>query len=275
LAYGIVWSASGAGGVAIPFLLQVLLDSLGFRNTMRVWAGVIFALAIPLTWFVRPRLPHHAARHSKPLLMRFAVSKRFLLYQAANVVLATGYFLPGIYLPAITRETAGTSDFMSALTLMLINATCTIGLVAMGLMSDRLQVTTCTLISASGAAISVLLIWGFSTSLAGVYVFCALFGLFAGSWTATWPGIMREIAQNGEREGYGLADPVMVQGHLCVGRGLGNVVSGPLSYALIQGSPWKGRTGGGYGTGYGGLILYAGLTALSGVVPFVGKLIGL
>ncbi|KAK7701522.1 hypothetical protein SLS64_010267 [Diaporthe eres] len=60
--------------------------------------------------------------------MRFAISKRFILYQTANVIEATGYFLPGIYLPTFARETAGTSNFMSTLTLLLINVTCTMGL---------------------------------------------------------------------------------------------------------------------------------------------------
>lgn len=86
---------------------------------------------------------------------------------------------------------------------------------------------------------------------------------------------MKEIARNGEVDGYGLTDPVMVQGHLCVGKGLGNVLSGPLSAALIRGSPWKGQVRGGYGTGYGVMILFTGVTALFGVVPFCGKLVGL
>lgn len=275
MAYGIVWSAAGAGGVVLPLVLQALLDSHGFRTTMRIWSGIIFAMAIPLTFLVKPRLPVQNNRHKTPFRMRFAISKRFLLYQAANIVEATGYFLPGIYLPTFVRETAGTSNFLSALTLLLINATCTIGLVAMGSMSDKFQVPTCMLISATGAALSVLVIWGLSSSLPVTYVFCIFYGLFAGSWTSTWPGVMREIAQSGETDGYGLTDPVMVQGHLCIGRGLGNIASGPLSAALLGGAPWKGRVGGGYGTGYGALIVYTGVTALFGVVPFFGKLMGL
>lgn len=275
MAYGIVWSAAGAGGVILPLALQALLESFGFRTTMRIWSGIIFALAIPLTWFVKPRLPILADRHRTPFRMRFAISKRFIIYQAANVIEATGYFLPSIYLPTFVRETAGTSNFMSALTLLLINVTCTMGLVGMGSLSDRLQVKTCMLLSAAGAAISVLVIWGLAASLPTIYVFCIFYGLFAGSWSATWPGIMREMAQNGEADGYGLVDPVMVQGHLCVGRGLGNVVSGPLSAALITGSPWKGQARGAYGSGYGLLILYTGVTAAVGVVPFLGKVVGL
>lgn len=277
LAYGIVRSAAGAAGVVLPLVLQALLDRLGFESTMRVWAGVLLACAPPLALLVKPRLPHRGARTTTQPFggMRFAVSRRFVLYQAANVVEATGYFLPGIYLPTYARATAGTSAFLSALTLILINVTCTVGLVGMGFLSDRLQVTTCMLLSAAGEAVSILGIWGLSESLPALYVFCACYGLFAGSWAAIWPGIMKEVSQRAESDGYGPTDPVMVQGHLCVGRGLGNVISGPLSDALIKGAPWRGKARGGYGSGFGVLILYTGLTAVISGLGFLCRILGI
>jgi hypothetical protein len=49
----------------------------------------------------------------------------------------------------------------------------------------------------------------------------------------------------------------MVFGWLCVGRGIGNVVSGPLSNSLLSGgNPWLGRAFAGFGSGYGSMILY-------------------
>lgn len=89
---------------------------------------------------------------------------------------------------------------MSALTLLLINIACTMGLVSMGSLSDKLKVTTCMGISAAGAAVSVLVIWGLAGELWVIYVFCGCYGLFAGSWSATWPGIMKEMTVHGETE---------------------------------------------------------------------------
>ncbi|KAK4172241.1 major facilitator superfamily domain-containing protein [Triangularia setosa] len=278
LAYGIVWSAAGVGGVIFPLILQALLDNLGFQTAMRVSAGILFACSAPLALFVKPRLPYLDNPHNvkKPFNMRFVASRRFLLHQTANVIEATGYFLPGIYLPTYAREIFGTSTFMSALTLMLVNISATVGLVIMGSMSDRFQVTTCMVISAVGASASVLVVWGLAESLPVLYVFCVLYGISAGSWASTWPGIMREVSQNGEIEGYGLVDPVMVQGHLCVGRGVGNVISGPLSSALISsGMLWQGRAMGSYGTRYGTLVLYTGLTALLSGMNILWKCLSL
>ncbi|EAQ83399.1 hypothetical protein CHGG_09803 [Chaetomium globosum CBS 148.51] len=254
-----------------------LLDSLGFRTALRISAGILFACSAPLAFYVKPRLPYFANPHNvkKPFDMRFVMPRRFVLHQTSNVVEATGYFLPGIYLPTYARETFGTSTFMSALTLMLINISATAGLAIMGSMTDRLYVTTCMIISAVGASVSVLVVWGLAKSLPVLYVFCVLYGISAGSWASTWPGIMKEVSQNSEEEGYGHIDPGMVQGHLCVGRGVGNVISGPLSNALIRGMPWKGQVMGGYGTGYGVLIAYTGLTAVLSGMTFLWRLLGL
>ena len=41
LAYGIVWTGTGVAGAIVPFLLQWLLDSYGFRIALRVWAVIL------------------------------------------------------------------------------------------------------------------------------------------------------------------------------------------------------------------------------------------
>lgn len=269
LAYGIVWSAAGFGGVVFPLLIETLLNTVGFRTTMRIWAGVLFACSAPLAFLIKPRLPYSANTHVKPFNMRYATSKSFVLHQVANIIQATGYFLPGIYLPSYARTVFGASTFLSALTLILVNITATIGLVIMGSLTDKLRVTTCTIISAMGAATSALLIWGFAASLPVLYVFCIFYGLFAGSWTSIWPGIMKEVSESGGNDGHSYIDPVMVYGHLCIGRGIGNVISGPLSSALVMGMPWRGQAVAGYGSGYGILILYTGLTGLLSGISFL------
>jgi MFS family permease len=273
LAYGITWGAAGAGGAVFPPMLEALLNRFGFQTTVRICAGILFVAAAPLSFLIKPRLPYDVTAdiEHKPLNIRFAASKRMALHQLVNVVQATGYFLPSIYLPSYASSTFGTSPFLSALTVMLVNLSASFGLMIMGTLSDRLTVTTCMFISASGVATSVLLLWGLSSSLPALYVFCVLYGLFAGSWSSTWPGIMRDMTQRSEQEWYGKVDPVMVQGHLCVGRGLGNIVSGPLSGALIKGMPWQGQAIGGYGSGFGPLIVYTGVTASFSGLNFVLK----
>lgn len=139
----------------------------------------------------------------------------------------------------------------------------------MGFIIDRYHVTTCSLISTIGATIGIFLIWGFATSLPALFIFAVEYGIFAGSWVATWPGIVRAVTEKTDS-----ADPSTVLAWVATARGIGNVASGPLSEAFLRGSPWKGQVGYGYGSGYGTLIVFTGITALLSGGSFVGRKVG-
>ncbi|KAL2144852.1 hypothetical protein VTI28DRAFT_8412 [Corynascus sepedonium] len=292
MAYGIMWSAAGFGGAILPLLLEVLLAAYGFRTALRVWAAVLFLLAVPLSYFIRPRLPLPSAGAATSgwrslntfKNMRQVLSgRRLLLYQLANVVQATGYFLPGVYLPTYARTAFGASAMLAALTVLLVNIAATVSSVVLGSMTDKLPATTCLVLSGVGASVAALTLWGLTSTLAGVYAFCVLYGLFAGGYTSIWPGIMRETTaspprRESEPEGEQIdayVDPSLVFGWLCAGRGIGNVVSGPLSSLLIHGRPWLGQAIGGYGSGYGSLIVYTGISAVVGGSAFFWRRLGM
>lgn len=276
LAYGIMWSGTGLTGVVLPLLLQTLLSRYGFRTTLRLWAVVVFVLTAPLAYYIKPRLPLSAATHAKPFDLRFVLTRTFAVHQIANIVEASGYFLPGIYLPSYARSTLGASGALSALTVLLLNVASVFGCVAMGGLTDRLDVTTCVLISTLGATVGTFLLWGLASSLPVLYVFCVVYGVFAGSFSSAWPGIMKEVARRGDDDdgNAGNADPSMVFAFLAAGRGVGNVVSGPLSEAMVRGLPWQGKAAAGYGSGFGTLIVFTGITALAGGGSFLWKRIG-
>lgn len=262
LAYGIMWSGTGLGGVTLPLLLEFWLGRYGFRTTLRIWSGVLFAATIPLVYFLKPRLPAGASAYNNVLNISFVWSKTFLLYQLTNVVEALGYFLPGIYLPSYASEVLGAGPFPSALTLLIVNLGAVVGCVAMGWLTDRLHISMCLAISAVGTAIATFSLWGLGRNLTTLYMFCILYGLFAGAYTSAWPGIMRQISTMPGDSGRSF-DPTMVCAFLATGRGIGNILSGPLSEALIKGQPWRGEALAGYGSGYGTLIAFTGVTALA------------
>ena len=287
LAYGIMWSGTGLAGFSLPLLLQYLLSVFDFRQTLRIWAGVAFILTAPLAFFIKPRIPISTSTpRARPFNLRFICTRVFILHQLANVCEALGFFIPGIYLPSYARRALGATLFPSALTVLLLNVASVFGCVAMGSLTDRLHVTTCIFISTVGATAGVFLLWGFASSLPVLYLFCIVYGAFAGSFTSTWTGIMRDVAsQGGGRDrdsdaaggptgGGGSFDPGMVFAFLATGRGVGNVVSGPLSESLVKGMPWKGGAVGGYGTGFGALIVFTGATAFVGGGSFVWRKIG-
>lgn len=70
------------------------------------------------------------------------------------------------------------------------------------------------------------------------------------------------------------ADPTMVFACLAAGRGIGNAACGPLSEALIKGLPWKDQASFEYGSGYGTLIVFTGVTPLFGGASILDRRMG-
>jgi len=131
-------------------------------------------------------------------------------------------------------------------------------------------VTTAILVSTIGTTFSVFLLWGFAVSLPTLWVFALVYGLSAGGYSCTWTGSIREVKKKDEN-----ADGGMIFGLLAVGRGIGCVVTGPLSEALLRRRPWAGEPmlgyGTGYLTGYGGLIVLTGVSALLGGMSWAAR----
>ncbi|KAF3053333.1 hypothetical protein E8E11_011110 [Didymella keratinophila] len=228
LAFGTMWAGTGLGGVVIPLLLQFLLNKYGFRTTLRIWAVVFFISAAPLYTFLKPRLPVSQATNRRAFNVSFLRNKAFLLLQLGNVLEGFGYFVPSIYLPTIAKS-LGASNAVSALTLILVNMATVFGCIVMGMIVDRYHVTTCILISTLGSTLSIFLLWGFSSQLSLLLVFCFMYGLFAGCFTTTYPGVMKALNRSQQT-----GDTTMVFAVLVAGRGIGNVTCGPVSEALIR-----------------------------------------
>ena len=60
-------------------------------------------------------------------------------------------------------------------------------------------------------------------------------------------------------------------GLLSMGRGIGNVICGPISETLIERGPWDGKALFAYGSEYGLLIAFTGITATLALTPWVTK----
>lgn len=132
----------------------------------------------------------------------------------------------------------------------------------MGLLIDRLHVTTVALMTSVGAAGSIFLVWGWAKGTPELCVFSLLYGFFAGGFISTNAGAVKLV-----RAREANADVGMLLGLLSVARGVGALASGPLSEALVK----RGLGGKGYGAGFGGLIVFTGVTAAVGAVSFVGR----
>ncbi|ELR03521.1 hypothetical protein VC83_03396 [Pseudogymnoascus destructans] len=268
LAFGIMWGGSGAAGLCIPFTINWLLHAYGFRNALRIWAVVITVISAPLIYFLRARIPPSQASQPVRQGLGFLRTKTFWLLQMGLTMESLGYFIPSIYLPTFARS-LGYSPSIGTLLVALVNAASVPSTILLGMLIDRFHVTTVVIISTVGAVLSVFLFWGFSDALPLLIVFSILYGLFAGGFVTTISGIVKAVKGLDETTDVGI-----LLGILSAGRGIGAVASGPLSEALLSSRPWQGKASLGYGTGYGGLIVFTGITAAVGGVSFLGKRLG-
>lgn len=240
-----------------PIVLQALLDRYGWKATLRISSVGLFLLGAPFLLFLKPRLPKRTSTLSS-LSLKFHLNPVYVIYQLGNTIEALGYFLPAVFLPS-HASTMGATGILASLTVVLFNLTTVIGCAIMGYMTDRCHVTTCITVSTVGAVASVLIIWGLSTSIGVLYLFCSVYGLFAGAFSSTWSVVAHEV-QKSEPS----ADFSMVFAFLEAGRGVGNILSGPLSAVIVNGNQWYGAAGGAYGSGYGVLIVFTAFTTLFG-----------
>lgn len=198
--------------------------------------------------------------------MSFWTCSNFLILQSGNIFQSLGYFLPAIYLPTFARS-LGANTIESTVTIILLNLAAFVGSLAMGVAVDKYSVVNCLIVTAVGSASAVFLLWGLSTSLAPLYIFSAIYGAFAGCQASTWSAIIRDTKAKRIS-----ADSGMIFAFLSAGKGVGNLASGPLSEALLQAGNFK--AGFAYGSGYGALIVFTGVTALLSGWSYGAKRLG-
>lgn len=189
----------------------------------------------------------------------------FWIYSFGNMMQSIAYFLPQLWLPSFARE-AGMPAIAGPLALCLLNIAACGGYISQGIIVDRYHVTVAICVATLGSMLAVFVFWGLTTSQAMLYVFVILWGLTGGGFAANWAGCAAAIRKSGHH-----VDTGMVISLLCVSKGVGSVVSGPISERLLQVTPLPDADFA-YGTRYGAVILFTGLSATLGGVACIGRL---
>jgi MFS family permease len=250
--------------------MDVGLERFGFRTMLRAWAVAIVVLTVPLMYYVRPRIPRSATATS---LRRFDFSyfksPIFWTYQGCNIINGLGYFIPGTYMPTYA-EAIHSPRIGGTLALALFNAASVLGNMAVGHLVDRTShVSNIMLVVAVVSMLNIFIFWGLSLNLPMLLVFAVIYGMSAGGFSTMWSGMMKEIQKKFINTNTGI-----LFGTFAAGRGIGAVVSGPLSEALLKTHTWQGSGGFGYGTGFGTLIVFTGTTAAAGSIAYGVRRIG-
>lgn len=265
MAYGVMWTGKNVAGVVMPFIMSALLDKYGPSTTLKAWAVSLSLMTAPLLFFLKPRVPLSAISSGRrSICWDFLNHSTFWVLQAGNIIQSFGYFLPSTYL-ATYASTIGLSTTAGTVLIAVFNCASIPGGMIIGSLGDHYSASTVVLISSVGSAIGVFIFWGLSGQLALLLIFAIVYGFFAGGFSSTWSGVLKEVKGGDERIETGV-----VLGLLLGGRGIGNTISGPISGALLEGG-WGAGKNIGYDTVYGPIIVFTGVTSLLGGWGWIWK----
>lgn len=259
MAYGLLCSASGVSGAVTPLSLQALLKKFGHRTTLRGVAIFLFVMTGPLIPLLKGR-PGQQQNVKLRTDWSFLRSQLFWVYSISNLFMGLGYFFPSLYLPSYASE-IGLSTSKGALLLALMSVSQVAGQFTFGYLSDKkTSVDALITLSTSVAAIATLSVWGLARSLVPLIFFALLYGFFGAGYTAMWARMVTKVSE----------EPSAAQaifGMFNFGKGIGNIVAGPISAGLLG---WQ--TGdGGYGLGtYKAVVIFTGICLLLSAGSLVG-----
>ena len=249
LAYGLMFAGGGASGVGFPFLLEWLLSRYGYRTTLLTVAIAQALVMAPCMLLMKNRLPS-SSRHAVPRTdTAFVKSPQFWIITLSNLFQGMAYYIPSLYLPTFAGL-LGLSPRVGALLLAAHNMASTLGQVGFGHLTDRAgNIYLLLFVATFVSSISSFLIWGLAHSLAPLLVFALVFGFFGSSYIVFWPSFARMFSE----------DPQTVYSLMAFGKGIGNVVTGPVTSSLL-----KGPVSSGYGMGkYQPVVIYMGTMFLA------------
>ncbi|KAK4686345.1 hypothetical protein P7C73_g3793, partial [Tremellales sp. Uapishka_1] len=256
MATGVMFSGTGLGGLVMPFVSSALLQRYGRKTTLISLAvGYVFLLSL-LIPFIRPRLPLPAKTHraAPKIDWLFLNHQAFWLLFLGVLSQGLAAFIPSTYIPSYA-STLSLPASTGTVSVALMNLARVPGQVILGWISDRVAPRKLIMLMAAGSSLSVFAGWGEAKSTGALLGFSLAFGTFAGSYTALFPRFIEVIAKDDPHL------PQILYAFFSFARGLGSVLSGPISSSLLSLDSQV------YGMkGYGVLVLWTGAAlATSGI----------
>lgn len=223
-AYGVLYAGSGVSGIGIPFLLDFLLSSYGRRTTLRIVSVTQLVLVAPSLPLLKGRLPPSHRAAIQPIDFTFFKKPLFWVFVFSNTCQGLAYYIPPLYLPTFASA-IGLSGTVGALILASNNLACVIGQVGFGHLTDRVQnIYVLVTISTLAASLAAFTLWGFAHTMTTLLMFAVVYGMSAGAYVVYWPKFGTMLSD----------DPQPVYALMAFGKGVGNVVTGPVTAGLLS-----------------------------------------
>ncbi|ETS73622.1 hypothetical protein PFICI_14568 [Pestalotiopsis fici W106-1] len=222
LANGIVFAGGGLGGAVISFIMDELIIKLGIPWTFRVIGLMTLATGLPAAWLIRERVP---VRSQSRIEWRLFRDPQFVILFAAGAVGTFPLFVPPFFLPLYVNS-LGLSSSTAAGLLAGFNFASAIGRIGCGALCDALGALNTLFASLFICALSMLIIWPASHSLAPLAAFVVINGLSNGGFFATMPTVVGNI--------FGSARLSVAMGMIVTGWAGGYLMGAPIAGFLLN-----------------------------------------
>ena len=265
--YGIIYGASGLGGIVLPFMLEKMLAAWDFRVTLRVVSLMMIVISGPTLVFVKPpAIDNEEKEEVKTSLGNFGFIKDrlFWVFAAAALVQGLSFYLPRFYLPSYAHA-LGLSHSQGATILAAYNLAQVSGQMGLGYLSDKVNIFIPVVLSTAVPAFSSLILWGPAKSFAPLCIFSLLCGSFGAAFSVLWARMSTTLSDDPRTA-------TLIFGVFICERGIANGLAGPIS-ELLTGEMLDLKA---YGLSkYTGVIIFVGVTsflaALSGLGYFLPR----
>ena len=222
-------------------------------------------LGAPSAWVMKNRYPISTSSTLRPVDLTFMKKAPFWYFEVGNIMASVSYFLPQLWIPSFAASQHFPS-YSGPLALSLLNIAACGGYLLQGILVDRFHVTLAILVATLGSVIAIFIFWGLTASQPMLYVFAIVWGLSGGGFAGNWSGCAKAMKDSSRH-----LDTGLIISFMCTGKGIASLASGPISERLLRAGGLNGAQFA-YGTQYGIIILFAGVTAMLGGISCIGRL---
>lgn len=211
----------------MPFIITALLRRYGHQVTLRAIAVAMAVLTAPLLPFLKGRLP--PASHSTVARTNWSFFKKplFYIFCISTLAQGLGFFFPSLYLPSYATA-SGLDSTTGPLLLAIMAVAQVAGQFGFGWLSDKnVSVTILCGICLIMSAISALGMWGPGHSTGLLVGFSVVYGVFAYAFSTMRVAMGRAVSEDASSQLATYSLLVFLQG-------VGNILAGPISAALIR-----------------------------------------
>lgn len=221
LAIGIIYAVGGLGGTVLTLVMNGLIEKVGPAWTFRTMGFLILATGVPAALVIKERVPIKKNAFIDRTLLK---DTRFLVLFVAGG-LSTFYLLVAPFFLPLYCTTLGLSQTAGAGLVAAFNFSSAVGRLLCGILCDTFGPVNTLFFALLLNAITLLIVWPYSTSLGPLAIFVVLNGLGNGSFFSAMPPVVSSL--------FGSLRMPVAMGMTITGWGPGYLMGAPIAGYLL------------------------------------------